>query len=505
MFTNNFNKQKNILAYIELPLFAALLLPCLLTAQPNSLPAEQVINTSLPAEIKVTAYQNILQQSEKKYLWFDTAGITLSGITLNSVLADLGWYDVVNSNALSADEYLQHDRLLTDGFLRLININQRKNPLALANAESVLLTAVNEQSADELLFSLLPEYDQISNLRKAISYYRYLSAYPWPKLEVNFQPKLGQNHAQVKGIRQILTLLGDLPARAQSKNRLDVYDSVVVNALKKFQLRHGLVSDGKLGPDTYAVLQIPPAERIKQLQVNLRRWFTLPNHPPEKYLLVNIPGYKLSIIEKGSQMLQMKVIVGDIDNQTPLLITQIDRITLNPTWTPTVNIINSELIPNYEKDFLSLKRNNFQLVKGSRHSPDKKEIDQPNLNLAKLLQSYRLVQAPGDNNALGYYRFNIPNTKAIYLHDTPVKSLFNKPRRALSHGCVRLQDADLLAKYLLSFEDDYKTNAMYFALQSGQTTNLRLRNTLPVYITYQTIWFDKQGTLRFLPDIYELD
>ncbi|WP_022943074.1 L,D-transpeptidase family protein [Psychromonas hadalis] len=502
IFANDTHRHHPILAYIK---FLALLLLCFFTVYANSLVAQQVINTRFFTENKTTVYQHILQQSEKKYLWFDTTGLTLNGVSLNTVLADLGWYEVVNSNALSEDKYQQHDQRLTLGFLQLININQHKKPFALASAEAILLTALKEQSEDELLFSLLPEYDQISHLRKAISYYRHLSASPWPKLDVHFQPRFGQSHKQVKGIRKILTLLGDLPVQSQSINRRDIYDSVAVKALKKFQQRHGLVSDGKLSPDTYATLQISPEQRLKQLQANLRRWFILPNQPPDKFLLINIPGYQLSVIENGLTTLQMKVIVGDINNQTPLLITQIDRITLNPTWTPTVNIINSELIPSYQQDFLSLQRSHFQLIKGTMSGVETKEIDRPNLNLKKLLRTYRLVQAPGENNALGYYRFNIPNTKAIYLHDTPVKSLFNQPYRALSHGCVRLQDANLLANYLLSFEDDYKKNAMYASLQSGKTIHLPLSNSLAVYITYQTTWFDKQGGLRFLPDIYGLD
>ncbi|MCW8995043.1 MAG: L,D-transpeptidase family protein, partial [Psychromonas sp.] len=133
------------------------------------------------------------------------------------------------------------------------------------------------------------------------------------------------------------------------------------------------------------------------------------------------------------------------------------------------------------------------------------EIDQPNLDLPTLLKSYRLVQAPGDNNALGYYRFNIPNRHSVYLHDTPVKSLFKRSRRALSHGCVRLENASLLAKYLLRFEKDYDENKMFSDLRSKKTSNLSLTQPLPVYLTYQTAWITKQGELRFSADIYSLD
>lgn len=483
--------------------------PITLSAQQKLLSNHQIGNEnnllSEPLGKILTPYQDILKQSEKEYLWLEPGGLTLSGRTLHWLLADLGWHDVGNINELSIDNYQQHDRILTDGFLELIKLDNQNGRSPLSSAESVLANAINADSTDQLLFSLIPEYDQISQLRKAISRYRFLSAYPWPILDLNFKPKLGQSHQQVKGIREILVRLGDLPQRAQKKYRLGVFDSVVVAALKKFQQRHGLVADGELGPNTYMALQVPPKQRIKQLQVNLWRWFTLPNRPPDKYLLVNIPSYQLSVMEVGKQVLQMKIIVGNIENQTPQIVTEIDRLTLNPSWTPTYNIINNELIPEYKKDFLSLKRKNFQLVKGYWNNSQSREIDHPNLNLPELLQSYRLVQAPGDNNALGYYRFNIPNRHSIYLHDTPVKSLFKQPLRAFSHGCIRLENANLLAKYLLTFEASYDENEMFSALKSGKTTHLRLTNPLPVYITYQTAWIDEQGKLRFSADIYSLD
>ncbi|WNC73313.1 L,D-transpeptidase family protein [Thalassotalea psychrophila] len=449
-------------------------------------------------------YQYLIKQSNKQLLWFDKKGLTLSGLSLHRLLADLGWHSLIKINALKSNQFEQHDRVLTKGFLQLIQVSTN-NYKQQINAKYELLNAINEDASDELLLSLIPAYDQISHIRKAISEYRFLSQHSWPSLDSSFKPRLGQSHKQVKGIRQILTLLGDLPRKAQTKTRLDVFDSVVVAALKEFQSRHGLEADGKLGPNTYAALKVKPEKRIKQLQVNLWRWFTLPKMPPEKYLLVNIPGYQLSVIEDGEQTVQMKVIVGDVENQTPQMVTEINRVTLNPTWTPTRNIINNELIPEYQQDFLSLKRKNFQLVKGYWKNIVTKEIDDPGLNLSKLLQSYRLVQAAGANNALGYYRFNIPNNYSVYLHDTPVKSLFRQSNRALSHGCIRLEDASLLAKYLLKADKSSHLNKMHKVIESGKTTNLPLKTPLPVYITYQTAWINEKGKLRLSPDIYDLD
>ena len=467
----------------------------------------EVKDQSLNESESRVSYQNILKQSGKEYLWFNRNGLTLSGRTLHWLLADLGWHQTLNINALAKEHYRLHDRLLSNGFLVLLTADNQKNssPDSLPDMELRLIQAVKSDATEALLFSLIPEYEQINQLRKAISHYRLLSVSPWPTLDPNFRPKLGQSHPKVAGIRDILRRLGYLARKAQQKYRRDIFDSVAIDALKKFQRNHGLAADGELGGQTYMALQVTPEQRIKQLQVNLWRWFSLPNHPPEKYVVVNIPSYQLAVIEGGMPVLAMKVIVGNSKNPTPQLLTEINRLTLNPSWTPTLNIIKNELIPEYQSDFLSLKRRNFQLLTGYWENIQRREIDQPEMNLQQLLQSYRLVQAPGANNALGYYRFNIPNTESIYLHDTPLKSLFKQRFRALSHGCVRLENASLLAKYLLTFEGEQNENKMFSAIQSGKTTHIQLTNPLPVYITYQTAWIDSQGELRWSADIYSLD
>lgn len=496
---------KEVRHNINQKLLNCFLVLLLILSAPITLHAQQALKeknlSTAPIEKALTPYQNMLKQTGKDYLWLDERGLTLSGLSLYRLLADLGWHEVTD---LPIDNYRQRDHLLSAGFLALINLDATNSSVAQPSAQARLIQAINTDTTDQLLLALLPEYEQISQLRKAISQYRGLSVYPWPTLDVHFKPKLGQAHPKVKVIREILARLGYLPAKAQHNARLNVFDAVVVAAIKRFQQRHGLSVDGKLGKHTYAALQVSPKQRIKQLQTNLWRWFILPKQPPERYLLVNIPGYQLSVIEEGQLALQMKVIVGNRDNQTPQMITEIDRLTLNPTWTPTVNIIKNELIPEYQKDYLSLKRKNFQLVKGDRKNVQRREIDQPDLNLPKLLQSYRLVQAPGENNALGYYRFNISNPYAIYLHDTPVRSLFKRAQRALSHGCIRLEKPNLLASYLFASHSAGQ-DRLDSALHSKKTKHLSLPHPLAVYITYQTAWIDGQGQLRWSPDIYALD
>lgn len=450
--------------------------------------------------INPTDYQTLLKQLHRSYLWFDDNQRSLNGLTLHRLLSDLGFPTLSEFRSLNRHEYGRQDHALTNGLILLLKTSGTvtNNNLAIEHLKS----AFENQTVEELIHSIVPKYQQFNQLRLALNFYNDLLKRQWPELNDSFTPRLGQSHKSVQAIRKRLALLGDLPAKAQTESRLDVYDSVAVKSLQGFQLRHGLKADGKLGPSTYRALNVSPAERVKQLQVNLWRWFALPTLPPNKFLLVNIPQYQLSVFEAGQQTFEMKVIVGDRGNQTPQMVTEINQITLNPSWTPTRKIIKNDIIPEYQQDYLSLKRKNFSFVKGYWHNIEVREIDSPNLNFDTLLQTFRLVQAPGENNALGAFRFNIPNNQSIYLHDTPVKSLFKRRDRALSHGCVRLEDAQGLATYLL--KDDNKPR-MLESLKTGKTKKLTLNQPIVVYITYQTAWVDDQGVLQLAPDIYQLD
>ncbi|QBY03446.1 murein L,D-transpeptidase [Thalassotalea sp. HSM 43] len=449
-------------------------------------------------------HQQFLNTLQHDYAWFKDGQATLTGIELQKLLLDLGWLNTSVTTDVASKNILNADANLTLGMLKLIDLSAHLYGTEV-DSEDLLLQALQQKREGELLWSMIPNYDQVSLLRKYISKFRHLQRKKWPAVDVSFYPKLGQSHPKVKAIRQALVYLGDLPKKAQTRQRQDVFDSVVIAALKRFQQRHSLVADGRLGPKTFEQLSITPEQRVKQLQMNLWRWFAYPKSEPNRYILVNIPGYKLFMKDSGSNAFEMKVVVGKSDNQTPTMVTEINRLTVNPTWTPTWNIIRNDLLPEYKKDYLSLKRQNFQLLKGTGSSPQAKQIDKPNIDIPSMLKEYRLVQSPGDNNALGYYRFNIPNDHSVYLHDTPAKSAFNLKHRALSHGCIRLEDAAFLANTLSEYDENISSTRTQSALHSGKTAHFRLEQPIPVLITYQTAWINEQGELQLLPDIYNKD
>ncbi|WP_371190136.1 L,D-transpeptidase family protein [Thalassotalea ponticola] len=449
-------------------------------------------------------HTHFLEKLGRQYVWFENVTPTVTGMELYKLLFDLGWLDYIDIKTSSAKHLLELDAKLTLGMFKLIELSAHSDGTKV-DSEQLLISAVEQNKEDELLWSIIPDYVQVGLLRDYIERFRQLDKKQWPQVDDNFYPKLGQSHGKVKAIRQILLYLGDLPKEAQTRQRQDIFDSVVIAALKKFQQRHGLTIDGRLGPKTYEQLQITPGQRLKQLQMNLWRWFTYPKSEPERYILVNIPSYTLFMMESGNHEFDMKVVVGKRDNQTPLMITEINRLTVNPTWTPTWNIIKTQLIPEYEKDYLSLHRQNFQLLTGPIKAPQVKQIDKPDIDIAQMLQQYRLVQSPGDNNALGYYRFNIPNEYAIYLHDTPAKYAFNQQNRALSYGCVRLENASFLAQRISQYDDNITDDNIFNALQSGNTSHFRLHTPIPVFITYKTAWVNEKGELQFFPDVYRKD
>ena len=210
----------------------------------------------------------------------------------------------------------------------------------------------------------------------------------------------------------------------------------------------------------------------------------------------------MNFVEQGVNTLDMRVIVGQAHNPTPVMVTEIDRVTLNPSWKPTRNIIHNELLPQYRADPSSLRRQNFKLVKGSVNKGEVREIDDSIASVSGMLREYRLVQFPGKDNALGKYRFNIKNYHSVYLHDTPVKSLFRKPYRALSHGCIRLQKPELLARHILKGQNDEQH---LLSVSKVQTRHIKLTTTVPVFVTYQSAWVNESGEVNWRNDIYQLD
>lgn len=454
-------------------------------------------------------YQQLISSHSQQYLWFtknkNKNKLNLSGISLVSLLNDLGIkrlpYEDIDSlvNISDADQQLSQQLFY---IATLFNGYQLK---PLENPKEEIIQAVKSQNLATYVDQLLPQFDQVVHLRTAIASYRKLLKNAWPRLDKNLTFKLGQGHQEIVKIRQILTVLGDMDKGSYSLYRQHIFDPEIIIALKKFQARHDLKQNGKLTPQTIAALNITPQKRIKIMQINLWRWLSLPSIPPQRYVMVNIPSYHLSLIENQQESLSMKVIVGDSQHPTPIMVTQVNSLTINPTWTPPYNIIHKELLPENASNPGSLKRQNFKLVKGYGKSRVFQTVFSDSTSIKNALGEYTLVQASGKNNALGKYRFNINNFHSVYLHDTPAKNLFKKANRSLSHGCVRLQSADKLAKHFLDKQDSAKSQQVKNAISSTQTLHFTFAQSIPVYLTYQTVQVTATGGVQWKHDIYQRD
>lgn len=304
------------------------------------------------------------------------------------------------------------------------------------------------------------------------------------------------------------TYVLQLKNRLQQKNYLRqdsltmAFDSITIAALKKFQQKHGLNPDGKPGKRTYAFLNWKRQNYIDVLKVNLERLRWMFSEVPDNYIWVNIPEYKLKLYLRNQPQMQAKVVVGKYKNQTPVFSSAINYLVFNPCWTIPNSIANKSILPRYKKDSTFLvKRKMFIGKNGVEVNPSTVSFS----DLAKENSVYKIYQRSSKSNALGKVKFMFDNKYSIYLHDTPSQSLFKKDYRALSHGCVRVQNALNIAGLIL-FDYDQHSRSIEFYLKKGYPDKVYLNKELPIMIHYYTCGYNyKSGVVQFYSDVYAKD
>ncbi|MCE9685386.1 L,D-transpeptidase family protein [Shewanella sp. AS16] len=476
-----------------------LALACLL-GHDAALAANQAVNSVSSAQ-ETHAAQSLL--------WFDGNSPKALTSELLSWAEDLGSISSPSPSpeirpGFGAAATAELDASYTRLFLALLNSVARERGLDASLTPQALRLKANQGQLSSFIRQMLPQRGEVTRLRQMIRRYRGMTRYVWPSLE-QLEFKLGQRSPQIAKLRWMLRQLGDLAAAEADAYREAVYDPTLASAIKHFQLRHGLAINGELDGATLQALNTPPAARISQMQANLWRWLELPALPGD-YLWINLPAFRLDVIDSAVEVMSMKVIVGKSSTPTPQFATHLTRFTLNPTWTPPASIIYGELIPKNSREPGYLSSQGFELRKPRAYEAQVLQLaDMSASQIAGHLSEYQLVQAPGTRNALGKLRFSIPNTNAIYLHDTPVKSLFRKRNRALSHGCIRLEQPQALLKYLLRKNTALNAATIDNLAAQPHPSDFNLPKPMPVYITYHTTWVDDAGVLQLRPDIYHLD
>ena len=296
-----------------------------------------------------------------------------------------------------------------------------------------------------------------------------------------------------------------------SKNCENIFDEDLKNAVISFQNKHGLFADGIVGGQTLRFLNITAKRKIAIIRLNLERMRWLPRNLGEKYLLVNIPEYKLRLYENNNIKLNMAVIVGDTKFPTPVFSDKMAYVVLNPNWNIPDSIAKNELIPKLLKDPNYLANNGIDIYagwNGAVEKVDSKEVlDSAILQDETNLQTFRFSQNSSKANPLGKMKFMFPNKHSVYIHDTPGKSLFTYARRAFSHGCIRLSKPEELLSTIASEDKNLDITKANEILANAAITDksIGLDKKIPIHIVYLTSWVDENGILQFRDDIYNFD
>ncbi|GIX15036.1 MAG: murein L,D-transpeptidase [Paracoccaceae bacterium] len=283
-----------------------------------------------------------------------------------------------------------------------------------------------------------------------------------------------------------------------------VYDSALAEAVRDFQARSGLVPDGIVGPATLAALNATAAERFGQVLVNLERIRWLRRDHSERHIFVNQADFTMEFMDGGRLVLDSRVIVGKPKFATPEFVDMMDHMVVNPTWHVPTSIATKEILPLLQRDPNYLVRNGYRLVPtGSEPVPDGVTSDFSQFSTRYF--PFRIKQDPSERNALGRVKFMFPNQFSIYLHDTPTKSLFEKDQRTYSHGCVRVERPFELAYALLEGQVEDPRGYFDAILATGRERRINLARPVKVYLTYRTVFLDRQGSVQYRADVYGRD
>lgn len=333
---------------------------------------------------------------------------------------------------------------------------------------------------------------------------------PWPQMKDTRTLRPGEWSRDVAALRQILRNSGMLddagavsPSQAPSGGANQPYDRALVAAVKRFQAWQGLGADGVIGPSTRYWLNVTPQERAGLLALNIQRLRLLPADT-RTGILVNIPDYSLVYYLNGNLALASRVIVGRPDRKTPMMSSALNNVVVNPPWNVPMTLARKDILPKVWRDPGYLDRHNYKVLRGwnSNAAINPWQVDWATITPSNL--PFRFQQAPGPHNSLGRYKFNMPSSDAIYLHDTPNHALFNKNQRALSSGCVRVNKASELAGMLLQ-DAGWDSSRVSSALQEGNTRYVNIRQRIPVNLYYLTAFVDNDGRTAFRTDIYNYD
>jgi murein L,D-transpeptidase YcbB/YkuD len=350
--------------------------------------------------------------------------------------------------------------------------------------------------------ALKPTHSLYGALKRELARYRAAEARTAPPpVPAGASLKPGASDPRVPLLRARLISSGDLAAGGEADS--PVYDSALEEAVKRFQQRMGLESDGAVGAGTLAELNLPASERIRLLRVNLDRGRVLLQDLPERFVVVNIAGFTAFLVRGQEIEWSTRVQVGKPYRKTPLFRSEMTYVVFNPTWTVPPGIIRNDILPAARADPASITRRGLKVLDSGGREVDPASVDWSRFKSGHI--PYTLRQDPGPKNALGRVKLMFPNDYSVYLHDTPSQALFERADRAFSSGCVRVEHALELAERVLDDPAQWNAQSIAEVVRGGKLQNVMLKRRMPVLLAYWTAWVDSEGRVNFRRDLYGQD
>lgn len=353
---------------------------------------------------------------------------------------------------------------------------KKEDPLYLADS------LMNKKHKDDKYFEdVNPAY---RGLKEQMGrYYAIVKGGGWPQIPTSAKPlKKGAQSPTIALIKKRLQISGDMQAGDTS----NVFDDGLEKAVQSYQTRHGYTASGQITKEIITEMNVPAITRLEQILMNMDRMRWLSAEPPANLIVVNIPEFVLHAYEGHQKVFDMVVVVGKEGHNTMMFNGDLNQVVFSPYWNVPPSIVTKEILPAIAKNENYLASQNMEIVS------EKDEVPV-------------IRQKPGDKNALGKVKFLFPNSFNIYFHDTPSKSLFEKDKRAFSHGCIRLKEPEKMANYVLRNQPEWTAEKINEAMNSGEEKFVKIKNPIPVVITYYTAWVDESGQLNFREDIYGHD
>ncbi len=458
-------------------------------------------------------YNNFYTPRNFEFAWFDSTGLSEQAHNFfnlqNSLITDLGdssiydpilnhLYDSLNGIKFIPEKknaVIQRTELLLTGqFFKYASKVYKGADIDAAelgwfiprkkiDISALLDTVITNKAKDPAAYA--PMSAQYNRLEKVLIEY------------INLEKK--ESHDTIAMIKKPIKQGDSAEVIVQIKRRLNllqsdilldssfVYDTTLLRSIKLYQKRHGLSMDGSIGNQLITELNIPLKKRVQQILVNLERIRWMPPQQERNFILVNIPEFKMHVMDSGKQVFEMRVIVGSAANNTVIFSGNLKYIVFSPYWNVPESIVRKEILPAMQKNRNYISSHNMEVTGYNGSLPI-------------------VRQKPGPANSLGLVKFLFPNSYSIYLHDTPNRNLFQQSGRGLSHGCIRIADPKKFAQYLLR-EDSltWTSSKIDTAMHLAKEKWVTLKQTVPVYLVYFTAWVDKDGLLNFRKDIYGHD